>query len=195
MSEAQSELLLAVRRVVGAFDELGIDYLIGGSLASSVHGEPRQTVDADLLAAVLGRHAQALGDLLGNEFYVNVEAIKSAVVNQSSFNLIHLATMTKVDVFISWRTPFGQEQMKRRQSIVVDQLPPLLFASPEDTIVSKLEWFRKGGSVSDRQWRDILGVIKVQGENLDTDYLTKWARELQLEDLLKKALLEAGPGR
>jgi hypothetical protein len=195
MSEPQTELLAAVARVVSIFDVLGINYLIGGSMASSVFGEPRQTVDADLLARVLGGHVQPLVDALSGEFYLDRGAILSAIERQSSFNLIHLESMSKVDVFVSWRTPFGQSQFKRRQKIALGELlsRQFFFATPEDTILAKLDWFKKGGAVSDRQWRDILGVIKVQGERLDSDYLVRWANELGVGDLLKRAFQEAGP--
>ncbi|MDB6038665.1 MAG: hypothetical protein JWM99_2506 [Verrucomicrobiales bacterium] len=188
MNHSQGELLAAVNRVVWEFELLGIDYLIGGSVASSIYGEPRHTVDADLVASVLGKHAKPLVDSLADEFYVNLDAIFDAVKNQGSFNLIHLETMSKVDVFVSWRTPFGRSQFLRKQKLAVgDQTPSLFFASPEDIILAKLEWFRKGGCVSDRQWRDILGILKVQAERLDSDYLVLWAKELEVGDLLNKA--------
>jgi hypothetical protein len=194
MNEGQTELLRAVARVVATFGDLGIDYLIGGSVASSVFGEPRQTVDADLLARVLGRHVQPLADALSGEFYLDRAAVLSAIERQGSFNLIHLESMSKVDVFVSWRTPFAQSQFARRKKVIVgeSQGPELFFATPEDTILAKLEWFKKGGGVSDRQWRDILGVIKVQGKRLDGDYLLRWGSELGLGDLLEKALRDAG---
>jgi len=193
MSEAQTELLAAVARVVSAFNALGIEYLIGGSVASSVFGEPRQTMDADLLARVLGRHAEPLFSALCGEFYVDLGTIQGAIERQSSFNVIHLETMSKVDVFVSWRTPFGQSQFVRRQKMALGESlsPEFFFASPEDTVLAKLQWFRKGGGVSDRQWRDVLGVIKVQGTRLDSHYMVRWADELGVRDLLARALREA----
>ena len=102
------ELFAAIRRVVGAFDHLKIDYFIGGSVASSVLGEPRQTIDADIIAAVLGRHARPLVELLQDAFYIDLAMILAAVENQSQFNLIQLETMVKVDVYVSWRSEFAQ---------------------------------------------------------------------------------------
>ncbi len=194
MNEGETELLAAVARVVAAFESLGVDYLIGGSVASSVFGEPRQTVDADLVARLLGQHAEPLVKQLAGEFYADLPAILTAVQNQGSFNLIHLDTMTKVDVFVSWRSPFGQSQFSRRQKKSVGQFPALelYFASAEDTVLAKLDWYRKGGEVSDRQWRDLLGVLKVQAGTLDMDYLKLWADELGVADLLNRALDEAG---
>ncbi len=194
MNEGETELLAAVARVVRAFEVLGVDYLVGGSVASSVFGEPRQTVDADLVARILGRHAEPLMRQLSGEFYANLSAILSAIQTQGCFNLIHLATMTKVDVFVRWRDPFAQSQFARRQKKSVGQSAPLelFFASAEDTVLAKLDWYRKGGGVSDRQWRDLLGVLKVQSGRLDRDYLDNWARELGVTDLLQRAWNEAG---
>ena len=123
--EGETELLEAVGRVVAAFDALGVEYLVGGSIASSVFGEPRQTVDADLLARLFGRHAKPLVERLSDEFYADLPAVLAAVENQSCFNLIHLHTATKVDVFVRWRDAFGQSQLARRQRKSVGQASPL----------------------------------------------------------------------
>jgi hypothetical protein len=196
MNEAETELLAAVAGVVRAFEKLGVDYLIGGSVASSVFGEPRQTVDADLLARLSIRHAEALVRELSGAYYTDLPAISAAIHNQGSFNLIHLETMSKVDVFVSWRSPFGRSQLSRREKKSVGQVNPLelYFASAEDTVLAKLDWYRKGGGVSDRQWRDLLGVLKVQAGALDRAYLEHWAGELRVADLLRRALDEADLG-
>lgn len=193
MNEGETELLAAIARVVSAFEALKVDYFIGGSVASSVFGEPRQTLNADLVARLFGRDAEGLVNRLSSDFYADLPAIQRAILDQASFNLIHLPTMTKVDVFVSWRSPFAQSQFSRRQRKLVGESPPLelFFASAEDTILAKLEWFQKGGEVSDRQWRDILGVLKVQGERIDRTYLTRWASELRLTDLLHRAFADA----
>lgn len=110
MNEEPSELLAAVAQVVSVFEALGVDYLVGGSVASSVFGEPRQTLDADLVARLLARQARLLVEKLAGEFYADLPAILTAIQNQGCFNLIHLETMTKVDIFVNWRTPFAQSQ-------------------------------------------------------------------------------------
>jgi hypothetical protein len=101
--------------------------------------------------------------------------------------------MFKVDVFIPKRRPYSQMQLERRvrQPLSVETEQLAYFSSAEDSILSKLEWYRLGGEVSDRQWRDILGVIKIQGERLDFAYLRQWAAALNVADLLEKALFEA----
>lgn len=194
MNSGETELFGAILQVVRAFDELGVDYLIGGSVASTVFGEPRQTIDADVIARLLPAHAEPLVRMLQEDCYIDVGEVSAAIRDQKSFNIIHLATMTKVDVFVRWRSAFAQSQLARRQKKIIGaELPiQLFFASAEDTILAKLEWFRNGGETSDRQWRDVLGVLKVQRDKLDRAYLEHWAKELGLADLLARAENDAG---
>jgi hypothetical protein len=112
MNEAETELLAAVARVVQVFDALGVDYFVGGSVASSLFGEPRHTMDADLVARLLLQHCSPFVGQLSGEFYLDLGSMTSAVQNQRSFNLIHLKTMMKVDVFVGWRSAFGQSQLR-----------------------------------------------------------------------------------
>jgi hypothetical protein len=180
--------------VVRAFDSLRIRYFLAGSMASSVHGIYRATADADFVAAIRPEHAKPLVDLLHPAFYADLQAIQTAVTSHRSFNIIHLETMLKVDVFVARSDPFHQVQMRRRVLQTTDPEGRTSFyvASPEDTILAKLQWYRDAGGVSDRQWRDVLGVLKVQGTALDRAYLAEWARELRLTDLLCRAVDEAG---
>jgi hypothetical protein len=190
----EAEFLGALRKVVAAFESLGIDYALGGSLASSLHGEARATRDADMIAAIAARNAEPLVAALGSEFYADVAQITAAAMNQRSFNLIHLETMAKVDVYVVWRTDFGRTQLARKRTSQIGQTSPLQLyvTSPEDTVLAKLDWYRQGGCVSDRQWRDVLGVLKVQAEALDRAYLCEWAARLNLNDLLHRAFDDAG---
>jgi len=183
--------------VVGALRDLNVRYLIAGSLASALHGVVRATLDADLLAELRIEHAVPLVRRLETEFYADLESVQSAIHRNASFNLIHLDSMFKVDVFVAGSRPFDHEQIERRRLQTLGSEPghEAYFASPEDTILSKLEWFRKGGSLSCRQWSDVLGVLKVQGDRLDLGYLRRWARDLAIADLLERALSEAIPGR
>jgi hypothetical protein len=187
------DVILAVAPVVDALEKLGVPYYIGGSVASSAHGMIRSTVDADLIADLKLEHVAPLAEMLGKEYYLNVNTITDAIKRRACFNLIHLTTMFKVDVFASKGSTYGRLAFDRKLSRkILEEYPKLFFvASPEDTILSKLEWYRLGDEISERQWSDVLGVMKVQEENLDRAYLQKWAAEIGVEDLMEKAWLEA----
>jgi hypothetical protein len=180
--------------VIDAMDALGVPYLIGGSLASAVHGVLRATLNTDLVADLRLEHAEPLARALGGTFYVDAESIREAVLHQRSFNVIHLETMFKVDVFVVKKRPFHHSQMERRlaQVIATDPDRTAYVATAEDTILAKLEWYRLGGDVSEQQWRDVLGVMKVQADRLDLAYLRQWAAQLNISDLLERAIKEAG---
>jgi hypothetical protein len=188
-----SEPIAVTLLVIEALEELGVPYLIGGSLASTLHGLVRTTQDTDLVADLRPEHVTPLVQRLGQGFYSDAEAIHEAIRRRSSFNLIHLESMFKVDVFIIKKRPFDQSQFERRESQIVATEPEQLayVATAEDTVLTKLEWYRLGGEVSERQWRDVLGILKVQGDRLDLAYLDRWAAELKVADLWQKALTEA----
>lgn len=188
------EPIIVTFLVIDALDALGAPYLIGGSLASARYGIPRATMDADLVVELRHEHAELFAQALTPAFYVDTESIHEAIRDQRSFNLIHLETMFKVDIFIRKPRAFDQSQFTRRVRATLSTRPErsAYIASPEDTVLAKLEWYKIGGQMSDRQWRDILGVLKAQAENLDLAYLRLWAERLQVPDLLTRALLEAG---
>jgi len=189
----QNEPIEVTLKVTSVLENLGISYLIGGSLASTLYGMVRSTQDSDIVAEMRPKHVQAFITALQNEFFIDEEMIAESVKTNSSFNIIHRDTMFKVDVFIPQPRPFLQSQISRaqRQTFSLDSEISANFASPEDTILSKLEWYRMGGEVSDRQWRDILGVMKTRAGDLDLDYLRKWGHELKVSDLLERAIDEA----
>jgi hypothetical protein len=194
MIPAPSEIFQVTRTVAAAFDGVGVRYFLGGSVASALYGEARSTRDIDFVAAMVPPHVTPFVAALGGGFYADRQAITEAVVACRSFNVIHLDTMVKADVFVFKADAFGRSQFSRRtgKQLSADDPTMIQVASPEDTVLAKLQWFRDGGGVSDRQWNDVLGVLKVQAASLDRAYLREWARELGLADLLRRAVDEAG---
>lgn len=190
----QNEPVQVTLKVTDVFEKLGVSYLISGSLASTLYGMVRTTQDSDIVAEMQMEHLQPFVSALQDEFYVDDEMIAESIQGNSSFNIIHRETMFKVDVFIPRPRPFLESQLARaqKQTFIFETEVSAKFTSPEDTILSKLEWYRMGGEVSDRQWRDILGVMKTRAGELDLGYLKKWAGELKVGDLLERALKESG---
>jgi hypothetical protein len=189
------DLLAAMTPVVEALEDLRVTFLIGGSVASSVYGIARATLDADLMADLRSQHVRPLVERLQATYYIDEGAVRDAVRNRASFNVIHLPTMIKVDVFVSKAQPFDRAELRRiRLDTLEDTENARTFpvASPEDMVLRKLEWYRVGGEVSDRQWTDVLGILKVQATALDMVYLRQWAGRLGLSDLLGRAVEEAG---
>jgi len=190
----QNEPVEVTLKVTDVFERFGVPYLIGGSLASTLHGRVRTTQDSDIVAEMRPEHIQPFVAVLHAEFYMDEEMIAEAVRRRTRFNIIHRESMFKVDIFVPRPRPFLQSQLVRaqRQVFTFEKEVSARFASPEDTILSKLEWYRLGGEVSDRQWHDVLGVIKVRAGEIDFDYLRKWSIELKVGDLLERVLREAG---
>jgi hypothetical protein len=193
MSDKIPDPIQVTLKVTQAFEQLGINYLVGGSLASAIYGVGRGTLDSDIVAEIKPEQIQPLVEALKAEFYIDPEMIRDAIQHNSSFNLLHLETMFKVDVFIIKHRAFDHNQMQRRVLQMVGDLPAehAYFSTAEDIILAKLEWFRAGGGVSDRQWQDILGVISLQAERLDFEYLQTWAKTLGVQELLQKAIKES----
>ena len=186
-------IVAAIAPVVAVFDQLGIEYYIGGSVGSSTYGIPRATFDVDLIADLRQEHVRSFVKGLETEYYVDEDMIQDAIMHQSSFNIIYLDSMLKVDVFLPKARPFDQEEYRRvQQEVLVNGTRPFKIASAEDTLLHKLEWYRMGNEISDRQWNDILGILKVSGTMLDMGYLRTWAFQLRVTDLLDRALVDAG---
>ena len=174
-------------------DALHIAHTIGGSIASSFAGEPRATVDIDIVVALEERQVGELAALLSEEFYVDADALRRAVRTKTSANLIQRATQLKVDLFVAGGTPLDARQLARRQIVEFPDGRRLYVHPPEDILLQKLRWYRRGGEVSDRQWRDIAAIVRVQGRRLDREYLLEGAAVLGVGDLLDRALGELPP--
>ena len=189
----ESDLVAALRPVADAFDALRVPYYLGGSVASSAHGIARASLDADVVAHLEPGHVDALVQRLAAAYYIPVDRLRSAVAARTSCNLIHLATMFKIDVFVSKGRPFDRQAAERARPQALDETPHAArfpVASPEDTVLAKLEWFRLGGEISERQWWDVVGILRVS-EDADRIYLRRWAASLGVSDLLERALVDA----
>lgn len=184
-------------------DRLHIPYFIGGSLAGIMYGEYRTTQDTDIVAALQPQHIAPFIAALTHDFYLQPEAITQALADvalvneypefRPSFNLIHLATGFKIDIFMATHRPFETSQFQRRTYETLAINPPRTAAvtTAEDIVLAKLEWYNLGSCVSTQQWRDILAILKVQTDQLDQIYLRNWAEHLHIRDLLDLALAES----
>lgn len=189
----KNEIISALEPLLKVFNEFGILYYISGSIASSAFGRARATMDVDMVVDLQPIHAKALVDKLDKIYYIDENMILDAIEDQSSFNLIHLDTMLKIDVFILNDHPYQQTAFARKIKDKLEDEPftiSVYLSSSEDIILNKLIWYKKGNEISEKQWDDIVGVIKVQGEKLDKEYLNHWAIQLGVRKLLNKALAE-----
>jgi len=194
LSDLMRSVAQALERLQQSLDRQGIRYYLAGSLASSIHGIQRSTRDIDIVAAIRERHTAELARDLDQDFYVDAEAAADALRQGRSFNLIHFASSYKFDIFPVPDDPYYQTQLGRSQAktIVLEEglTVPSFVATAEDTILSKLVWYRLGGEQSDQQWNDLRGVRAVQGSSLDLAYLRQWATHLGVQDLLERLLNE-----
>lgn len=187
-----NDVLAALEPVVDAMISLGIRYRIGGSIASTILGIPRSTLDVDLVCDIQEQHVPALVQQLSSTYYVDDAMIRDAIQRRSSFNLVHLATMLKVDVFVRKDRSFDRAAFSRSISAALEAGGRAFdVTTAEDIIIHKLEWYVLGGHVSDRQWSDVLGVLRVQAGTIDLAYLQHWADVVGVRDLLERALAEA----
>lgn len=195
--EGPPDPLRVALAVASILDRLGIAYVTAGSFASSLHGEPRSTDDVDIVADLRPGQAAGLVSALGREWYVSEEAVRDAVARGTSFNAVHLASGVKVDVFVVGADPFDAHRVATSRSVRVGDEPDAVLRvdTAEHTVLRKLEWFRRGGETSDRQWRDVLGVLRAQGARLDRRELVAWAERLGVQDLLARAFQDAGMER
>jgi hypothetical protein len=175
-------------KVARALTAVQAEYFVGGSLASSLQGEPRATNDIDFVIALpLGK----VGELklaLGGDFEVDTDMLREAILHASCANAFYLPVVTKIDFFGRGYEPFDESEFSRRRiTTVTASGESLVVKAPEDTVLRKLLWFREGGEVSEKQWRDIVSVLQISGEKMDQTYLTTWASRLHVSELLDRA--------
>lgn len=191
MSEPEEYLVL--KQLADVLDALKIDYAIGGSIASSLYGKVRFTQDADVTVTPFADEAEQLYNVLRENFYIGKDAMYQAISNRGSFNIIHLKSAFKIDIFIRKDDDFHRLVFIRRKKVKLDESIDQLFdvVSAEDIILLKLQRYQSSGCVSERQWSDVLGVLAVQSGSLDTEYLKSCSEKLGLGDILQKAIDEA----
>lgn len=185
------EPVAVASHIADGLTQIGVSYVIGGSFASSVHGEPRSTNDVDMVADLRQTDVDSFIDAIGPEYYVFREAVVDAVRQGGAFNVIHMPTAVKVDIFVAGADGFDHERLQRRTAIVFSRdadSVTLFVDTAEDTILRKLEWYRRGGETSERQWRDVVGIVNAQSSRLDRVHLREWAARLGVSDLTERAL-------
>lgn len=188
------ENLLVTLRIAEVLDHLEVRWFLGGSLASSMHGIPRATLDADIVADLRVSLVSAFLRALGADWYVEEQSVRDAILNRGCFNLIHLGSAMKIDIFVPKLRRFegGQFSRARRTPVAEGSTIEIPVCSAEDIVLAKLEWYRAGGELSDRQWGDILGVLRVNAKSLDLDGMREVALELGVSDLFANALNQVG---
>jgi hypothetical protein len=176
--------------VVRVLEKLDIPYFIGGSFASILYGIVRTTQDADIIADMSIEHVKPFVKQLRSDFYIDEVMIRNAIQQRGGFNILHRESIFKIDIFIPHNRPFEKSQFQRaiRKPLIEAHEEQAVIASAEDILLAKLEWYRLGGEISERQWRDALGIFTMQKENLDMDYLQYWAGKINVTDLLELLL-------
>jgi hypothetical protein len=186
------ELARALGAIADALDALGATWAIGGSLASAVHGEPRATNDIDIIARLSEASARQLAVRLGPDFYADPDVMAEGARARSSFNVVDTRSFIKIDVFVPPRGPLGEGQLERRVTLsVIPGLRDLPVLGAEDVVLQKLRWYQAEGRTSDRQWRDIVAVLRTGGDRLRADYLEEVAGTGGLGELLARARRDA----
>ncbi|NCX99496.1 MAG: hypothetical protein EBX35_13200 [Planctomycetia bacterium] len=185
-----ADLTAALAPVAAAFQRLGVRHYIGGSVASTIHGAVRSTMDVDVVCELGADQIEPFLAAFGQDFYVSGPAVRHAVAQRSCFNLIHLPTAYKVDVFVSRGRPFDQAAMARAmpQALSADDSLRVPVATPEDSVVAKLEWFRLGDESSQRQWDDVSRLVALHGPALDVAHMRLMAESVGVIDLLNRLL-------
>ncbi len=192
LGDAPDDVLGIAALVAHAVEVVGGHYFIGGSLASSMQGEPRATNDIDIVVDLPLGKCRAFVEALGPNFEADVDDLRRAIADGRSTNVFYLPLVTKIDVFGVGASAYDEIEFGRRRELTVGRSGERLrFKSPEDTVLRKLLRFREGGGVSTKQWRDVVQVLRISGATMDREYLETWANRLKLEELLRDATREA----
>ena len=182
----------AFLRALEVLDRMAIPYLVGGSVASSIHGISRPTMDLDIVAAVQAGQVAELASLLQPDFYADAEMMQEAITLGRSFNWIHYESSFKIDVFPLQQDDYSRQSFARRRveqsKTFGTQSIECVVATAEDIILRKLEWYRAGGESSQRQWNDLRGILQVSQKTLDSAYFRRWAVDLKVADLLERLM-------
>ncbi len=182
-------------RVGTALETAGVDYFLGGSLASSLQGPPRFTQDIDFGVHLRVSQLPGVVSALGPDFDVDAVALEDAIRRKRSWNIFHLPTATRIDLFIVGDSEFDAEELARRQRREVGGGHSLWVKSPEDTVLRKLMWFKEGGELNLQQFRDVIGVLQYQRGALSEPYLDRWAPLVGVAELLRRARQAALDGK
>jgi len=176
------------------FERLGVPYVLAGGVATIVYGEPRSTLDVDFAVHLGPEQARRLAAVAGSTFLVQAESPIEAARTLSMFSMVHATSYMKIDVHVVPRTGIHKMEIERGrwQRLGPGHPDEIRIATPEDIVLQKLRWYADADCTSQKQWRDVLGILKSRGHSLDFDYLATWAPELRVTDLLEKARVAAG---
>ena len=171
-----------LKKIVEALENLRIPYLVTGSVAAMAYGEPRLTNDIDIVADINEKNIPGLIDSFPpDEFYLSADMIRQAIIHRGQFNIIHPVSGLKVDIFVKRDTPFEHSRFRRIRRIQPAESYQANFAAPEDIIIKKMEFYQKGSS--EKHLRDITGILKISGPEIDYAYITEWSKNLGLTEI------------